>query len=251
MQFLVWLLPSLMAGTALADTIYHCGYKNGAPVYKITGGKPGPGCRAINKPRSTGRKVPGAKCRSTRYRDTIFHCCDKDGIRRCFNRKSAVSPKRPTTSGSTGTDAGDREPVDDEPVLVDDAYGSTTDLSSIIAQASSSFDVPVALIRAVIHVESRFQADAVSPVGAQGLMQLMPVTSDFLEVSDPFDPAQNVMAGTRLLRRLADRYDGDVELTLAAYYAGPTAVRRAGGIPTEQCASYVKKVLARYREYSR
>jgi len=78
-------------------------------------------------------------------------------------------------------------------------------------------------------------------------MQLMPVTSDYMDVSDPFDPEQNVMAGTRLLRSLADRFDGDLELTLAAYYAGPTAVRRAGGIPTEQCAAYVRKVLDTYR----
>jgi len=133
---------------------------------------------------------------------------------------------------------------------VGEVYGGTEDMDVIIARASTAHEVPKALIKAVIYIESRFNADAVSAVGAQGLMQLMPVTADYLDVSDPFDPEQNVMAGTRLLRRLANRYDGDLELTLAAYYAGPNAVKRAGGIPTDQCASYVGKVIEQYREYS-
>ena len=102
-------------------------------------------------------------------------------------------------------------------------------------------------VQAVIAVESNFNPRAVSRKGAAGLMQLMPETARRYGIDDPFDPMQNVSAGTRHLRILLDRYAGDLELTLAAYNAGETAVERHGGVPPyPETQAYVKKVLALY-----
>lgn len=105
-----------------------------------------------------------------------------------------------------------------------------------------------ALVLAVMGVESSFQPDAVSPKGAQGLMQLMPATAKELGVTDPLDPLQNADGGARYLRDLLARYDGDVEKALAAYNAGPGAVARHRGVPPyRETQAYVRKVLERYQ----
>ena len=100
-------------------------------------------------------------------------------------------------------------------------------------------------------VESNFDHQAVSEKGAMGLMQLMPGTANDMYVADAWDPHQNIKGGARYLRTLANQYQGDVILTLAAYNAGPEAVRRAGnrvpGIPETQ--EYVRKVVALYESF--
>lgn len=99
------------------------------------------------------------------------------------------------------------------------------------------------LVKAVALVESGLDPKAVSPKGAMGLMQLMPATAEQYGVTDPFDPDQNLRAGTEHLAGLLDEFDGDLNLALAAYNAGAGAVRRYGGIPKyRETQNYVRKV---------
>lgn len=121
-----------------------------------------------------------------------------------------------------------------------------------IDRASALYNIPAELVRAVIAVESAGDASAVSHKGAIGLMQLMPGTAGDMYVEDPVDPAQNISGGTRYLRQLANEFGGDMLLTLAAYNAGPEAVRRFGGVPPfEETRQYVRKVMAYYYELKR
>jgi soluble lytic murein transglycosylase-like protein len=116
-------------------------------------------------------------------------------------------------------------------------------IDQIVEEASATYGVNPDFVRAIIHAESRFNPKAVSHVGAQGLMQLMPVTARYLGVSDPFDMRQNIYAGVKYLSNLLDRFHGDVSLAAAAYNAGPNAVARRGGIPPfRETRGYVKKV---------
>jgi soluble lytic murein transglycosylase-like protein len=119
-----------------------------------------------------------------------------------------------------------------------------------IRQAATLYQIPEELVRAVIKVESDFDPRAVSRANARGLMQLIPETAERMLVTDHFDPRQNVFGGTRYLRVLANLFNGDLELTIAAYNAGENAVIRNGGIPPyEETQAYVGKVLAYYRYY--
>ena len=103
------------------------------------------------------------------------------------------------------------------------------------------------LVTAMIEAESNWDPLAVSSKGAQGLMQLVPGTADFLGVTDVFDPEQNLDGGVRYLRMMLERYDGDLEKALAAYNAGPTAVDRKGGVPDyRETRAYVQKITDRY-----
>lgn len=117
--------------------------------------------------------------------------------------------------------------------------------------AADKYRIPVELLRAVMEVESNYDARALSEKGAVGLMQLMPRTAQDMYVGDIWDPAQNIDGGARYLRFLANQYQGDVVKTLAAYNAGPDAVKRAGGaVPNiPETREYVRRVLALYRDY--
>lgn len=121
-----------------------------------------------------------------------------------------------------------------------------------IRGAARRYQLPESFVRAVIHTESRFNAQAVSPVGATGLMQLMPSTAKYLGVTKPFDPRQNIYGGCKLLRLLANRFNGDMVLVAAGYNAGAGAVLKYGGVPPYvETRAYVKGVLRRYYAYER
>lgn len=129
------------------------------------------------------------------------------------------------------------------PASRDDPAGS---IDRLVKTNAEAFHVDPALVEAVIANESGFDSSATSRSGARGLMQLMPETAASLGVSDAYDPAQNVRAGTRYLRTLLDRF-GDVKLALAAYNAGPNAVARYGSVPPyRETQDYVHRVWTRY-----
>lgn len=121
-------------------------------------------------------------------------------------------------------------------------------LRSVIGPAASKYDLDPNLVAAVIWTESSGDPNAVSVKGARGLMQLMPETAKELGVTRIMDPGQNVDGGTRYLRQLMDQHNGDLQLALAAYNAGPGAVARYGGIPPyRETQHYVQKVMSLYQ----
>jgi hypothetical protein len=118
--------------------------------------------------------------------------------------------------------------------------------------AAKSTGVEDAMLRAIAHAESDFDEQAVSPKGAQGVMQLMPATALELGVTDPFSPAQSIDGGARYLRMLLKRYKNDRALAVAAYNAGPGAVARYKGVPPyAETRAYLEKVMALYERYKR
>jgi hypothetical protein len=120
-------------------------------------------------------------------------------------------------------------------------------LEPVIREASAETGLPIALIDAVIRTESGYRTQAVSTAGARGLMQLMPRTARSVGVEDPFDHRQNVLGGSRYLRQMYDKF-GSLELAVAAYNAGPQAVRKHNGVPPyQETRRYVKTVLGRYQ----
>lgn len=124
---------------------------------------------------------------------------------------------------------------------------SKQEISDIISKISAKHGVNEKLVRALIRQESGFNPNAVSKVGAAGLMQLMPKTAAGLGVKDVKDPVQNVDGGVRYLKSMMKKYNGNIILALAAYNAGPGAVDKYGGVPPyKETQNYVKNILANY-----
>ncbi|WP_437308024.1 lytic transglycosylase domain-containing protein [Sorangium sp. So ce388] len=162
-----------------------------------------------------------------------------------------VTPEAPASE----TPAASAAPADAAPAPV--ASPSPADpatdeppYATYVREAAKLYSLPVELILAVMKVESGFNPQAVSRVGAMGLMQLMPKTAEEVGARDPFEPRQNVLGGARYLRILINAYDGSLTLALAAYHAGASAVDRYAGVPPyPETRRYVASVRALYHAY--
>ena len=138
-------------------------------------------------------------------------------------------------------------PLPSVPISLDDFYAVDPQYAfdDIIAEAAEKYDLDARMIKAVMQTESAFDSMAVSPVGALGLMQLMPAVAEELGADDPMDPRQNIMAGSRYLKQLLDSHRGNVTLALASYNAGPGNVAKYRAIPPfKETRNYVKRVTA-------
>jgi soluble lytic murein transglycosylase-like protein len=154
---------------------------------------------------------------------------DADGRRTFVN----ADPPRTARNAAPGRAASNR--------------GDTEALRRIVQETADRHQVDPALVNAMIEAESSWNPRAVSSKGAQGLMQLIPATADRFSVRDVFDPAQNIEGGVKYLRWLLERYNGDLEKSLAAYNAGEGVVDRAGGVPNyAETRAYVRKVSDTY-----
>ena len=167
----------------------------------------------------------------------IYMCIDKDGVIHFTNA--------PTTS-----DGDFRLYIKEKKVFSSEVY-SPKSFDGHIKKASEIFGVSYPLLKAIIKAESGFNPRAVSKKGALGLMQLMPENIRAMNISDPFDPKENILGGTRYFREMLDRFNGQLPLSLAAYNAGPTAVERYNNTipPYKETEAYVERVLKYYQSF--
>jgi soluble lytic murein transglycosylase-like protein len=188
------------------------------------------------------RALPGlglaAALMAAPARADIYRYEDKDGVIHFSNvnkRGKVVARGKAKTKGLAPKASSAQTPAD---------------YDAFIREAANLYQIPEALVRAVIRVESNFDPRAISRANARGLMQLIPATAERMLVTDAFDARQNVLGGTRYLRVLANLFNGNLQLTLAAYNAGEGAVIRYRGIPPyEETQAYVTRVLEFYNLY--
>jgi soluble lytic murein transglycosylase len=137
-----------------------------------------------------------------------------------------------------------------EKTAVSGKFYNTNKYDRFISDASREFGVDSRLLKAMIKAESDFDPRAISKKGAMGLMQIMPENFKMLDLKNPFDPWENIKAGARYFKRLHERFNGKLALSLAAYNAGPTAVDRYKNIPPyQETEEYVRRVLRYYRTF--
>lgn len=188
----------------------------------------------------------------------IYSWTDRDGVVHFTNLKpkggkgkwKKVMTSEPARGSKAAATRGECARCDKVPSR-DSSPERFTRYDAFIHEASDLYKIPVPLIRAVIKCESDYDPHVVSAMDAKGLMQLMPDVQDDMGVTSVFDPRDNILGGTRLLRVLANRYDGDLVLTIAAYHAGMGSLAKYGNTvpPYEHTRQYLKMVLDRYYEY--
>lgn len=158
-----------------------------------------------------------------------------DQIKLSMLAKANIKP-----AGNTGTALGG-----DFKKVMNSIKNVPENLETIFTEAAKQYDIPKQLLKAVAKVESNFNPSATSKKGAAGVMQLMPATARSLGVNDPYDARSNIMGGAKYLKQNLQKYDGNIELTLAAYNAGGNNVKKYGGIPPfKETQQYVKKVMS-------
>ena len=159
--------------------------------------------------------------------------------------KRVMSSESADSSSSSGTSS-----RADIVTAKDDSPDRFTRYDDHIAEAADLYQIPVSLIRAVIKVESDYDPRVVSSKGARGLMQLMPAAASDMRVDNVHDPRENILGGVRYLRILANKFDGDLVLTIAAYHSGGGKVSRYMDVPPyPRVRQYVRMVLDRYYRY--
>jgi soluble lytic murein transglycosylase-like protein len=185
-----------------------------------------------------------------------YACKDADGIwvlgnagrDRCVTKVTRITMRQSRTPGPPPTAAARAKTYADVKAII----FAPTAYHEHIRRAAETYKLPEELLHAVMAVESGYNPVAMSNKGAAGLMQLMPDTAKDMYVSDVWNPSQNIDGGARYLRILANQYDGDLTKTLAAYNAGPEAVRRAGGVPSyQETREYVRRVIDLYEDLKR
>ena len=182
------------------------------------------------------------------------HLSPLDGLSLADYRAQAIyrTPFSPKESVDSGNNAAPIE-AKESPKLstVPERPGVNPRIERSVTRAARKYDLPEELIKGVIKAESGFKTDVVSRAGAQGLMQLMPGTAAELGVTRPFDIDQNIDGGARYLRRMLDRFEGDLKQALAAYNAGPGTVEKYNGdVPYKETRQYVQRVMKFTKQFS-
>ncbi len=194
---------------------------------------------------------------SSPARADIWKYTDSEGVVHFTNSRPAGKDRRKwkrvirdePTSGKAAARRGSCDNCDLVPAR-DKSPDRFSRYDEYIYEAAALYQIPVPLIRAVIKVESDYDPRVVSSKGARGLMQLMPSVAGDMRVSNVHDPRENILGGTRLLRILANKFDGDLVLTIAAYHSGGGKVSRYMEVPPyPRVQQYVRMVLRRYYEY--
>ena len=176
----------------------------------------------------------------------IFRYVDESGVM-CYTDvpfdKKADRILREKTKEPSDTE----QPVKSKVKSTANPYYQTADYHDIIHEKASTYNVDPSLVKAVIKTESNWNSRALSRKGAMGLMQLMPSTASDLNVHNPFDPEENIEGGTKYLKYLLEKFNGDLTLAVAAYNAGPNRVEKYGCVPPiTETKQYVNKVLSLY-----
>lgn len=199
--------------------------------------------RRINNIESTFQSLLGGEDASSNFENTLQNSIEESS-------QPSGNFSLPSKT-STTTSLPEISSFSSIPSMSDVSSSSRPEIEGYIKKYSKEYGVDENLVRSVVKAESGFNPNAKSPVGAIGLMQLMPATARSMGVNDPYNAEQNIQGGTKYLKGLLDRFGGDKEKAVAAYNAGAGAVNKYGGVPPyRETQNYVKKVLGYQNELS-